>query len=81
MILINSLLVRKDAKLALEYDNLFAATFTETKTSKAIIQYLSKRKEGYTRKEIIEGLGVTYGEYIAKSLNALENSGFISRSI
>lgn len=78
---IDRLLVRKNAKLALEYDNLFAATFSEIKTAKAIIEYLSKRKEGYTRKEIVKGLGITDGDYIAKALKSLENSDFLIKYI
>ena len=78
---IDRILVKKDAKLALEYENLFAATFSEIKTAKNIISYLSKRKEGYTRKEIVEGLGIADGDYIAKALKALENSDFIIKYI
>ena len=78
---IDRLLVGKNAKLALEYDNLFAATFGEVKTSKSIIAYLSKRSEGFTRKEVVEGLGLTDGDYISKSLKALENSDFIIKYI
>ena len=78
---IDRLLVRKNAKLALEYDNLFAATFTEIKTAKSIIKFLSKKKEGYTRKEIVEGLGVTDGDYIGKALKSLENSDFIIKYV
>lgn len=78
---IDRLLVMKNAKLALEYDNLFAATFNEIKTAKSIIQFLSKKKEGFTRKEIIGGLGITDGDYIAKALKSLENSDFIIKYV
>ena len=78
---IDRLLVMKNAKLALEYDNLFTATFNEAKTSKSIIQFLSKKKEGFTRKEIVKGLGLTDGDYIAKSLKSLENSDFIIKYV
>ena len=78
---IDRLFVRKDAKLALEYDNLFAATFNEIKTAKTIIAYLAKRVDGYTRKEIVDGLGVADGDYIGKTLKALENSDFIIKYV
>ena len=78
---IDRLLVKKNAKLALEYDNLFAATFTEIKTAKSIIEFLSKKKEGFTRKEVIKGLGISDGDYISKSFKSLENSDFIIQYI
>lgn len=78
---IDKLFVAKDAKLSLEYNNLFEASFTDKKTSKDIVNFLAKRTGGYTRKELLEGLGISDGLYITKALSSLENSDFILKYI
>lgn len=74
---IDNLFFAKDAKLELEFDNLFSSTFDQDKLAKKIVIALSKRTKGYTRKELLESLKLSDGDRIGKTLKALINSDFI----
>lgn len=67
----------KTGKLREELDKLFVSLFTNHTDCLKIIRFLSKRKSGYTRKEISEVVGIPYGGGLTKTLKALEASDFI----
>ena len=68
---------QKDAKLGLEFDNLFNSTFDNNKLAKKMVMALAKRGQGYTRKELLEQLDMSDGELIGNCLKALVQSDFI----
>ena len=74
---IDNLFFKKDAKLLLEFDNLFSSTFDKDKLAKKIVVALSKKAKGYTKKELLEILKLSDGDAICKTLKALINSDFI----
>lgn len=51
---IDNLFFAKGAKLRNEFDNLFASQFADSESLKSIVKLLTKKKEGFTRKEISE---------------------------
>ena len=71
----------KDGKLKLEYDRLFSSMFSNPETIKTIVEYLSTRNIGYTRKEIIKKLKISNGGTLSASLNALITSDFVIKYI
>lgn len=68
----------EDAKLAYEYDRLFASIFSNHEVMKSIVSLLASKNAGYTRKEIVETLGMKDGGTLSKNLNALIISDFIT---
>lgn len=69
----------KEGKLRNELDQLFVSLFTNHAECLKIIRYLSKRKTGYTRKEIAEATKLPYGGGLTKTLKALAESDFIAK--
>lgn len=51
---IDKLFFSKGSKLQNEYDRLFDSVFVSPEVVKSIVEFLSTRNAGYTRKEIIE---------------------------
>ncbi len=78
---IDKLFFEKDAKLKFEYDRLFSSMFTNPDTIKTIVEYLSTRNMGYTRKEIIAKLDISNGGTLTSSLNSLIASDFIVKYV
>lgn len=78
---VDKLFFAKDAKLKFEYDRLFSSMFSNPETIKTIVEYLSTRKSGYTRKEIIEKLHISNGGTLSNSLNALIASDFVVKYV
>ena len=76
---IDELFYAPKAKLALEYDNLFSATFDNEKLCKRINDFLATKNKGYTRSEIVSALQVSDNEILSSALNALVHSDFITR--
>ena len=74
---IDMLFFNADAKLALEFDNLFSSTFDNDKLAKKIIIALAKQGKGYTRKELLKSLNMSDGDVVGKTLKALIYSDFI----
>ncbi len=73
------LFAEKNGKLRNELEQLFVSLFTNHADCMKIIRFLSKRKTGYTRKEIAEATGIPYGGGLTKTLKALAESEFISQ--
>lgn len=74
---IDKLFFQNNAKLKDEYNRLFESGFSNPEMMKSLINFLSKRNAGYTRKEIVDGLKLTDSGHISKNLNALIASDFI----
>lgn len=74
---IEDLFFTKRAKLRNEFDNLLESQFADSKTLKAIIRLLAKKKEGYTRKEISEQCKIKTGGGLTQLLKSLKESDFI----
>lgn len=78
---IDKLFFEKDAKLKYEYDRLFSSMFSNPETVKTIVEYLSTRNMGYTRKEITNKLHISNGGSLSTSLNALIASDFVIKYV
>ena len=78
---IDILFFEKQAKLADEYNRLFASIFSEPERIKAIVKLLYTRSAGYTRSEITERLGVEDGSRLSSHLNALISSDFVIKYV
>lgn len=77
--LVDVLFADRDGKLRDEMGQLFASLFTNHEECTKIVSLLSKRKNGYTRKEISDITKIPYGGGLTKTLNTLIESDFISR--
>lgn len=78
---IDKIFFSKNAKLKDEYNRLFASVFTNPEYMKRIVEFLYTRNSGYTRKEMVEQLGVSEGGNLTSSLNALITSDFIIKYV
>lgn len=78
---IDKLFFGKHAILANEYQRLFFSLFTNPESVKALVQLLYTRSAGYTRKEIVEKLGISDGSGLTRNLNALIASDFIIKYV
>ena len=78
---IDNLFFVRNAKLQNEFDRLFDSIFVNPAAVKAIVRLLYTRNAGYTRKEIIEKLGVSDGGRLSRNLNALLASDFITKYV
>lgn len=75
---IENLLFSKSAILATEYNNLFASLFKKSERHKLVIEALSAKNKGLTRKEIIAKTKLPSGGSFTNLLDELDKSGFIS---
>lgn len=73
----DSLFADRNGKLRDEIEQLFVSLFSNHEECLKIIKLLSKRKTGYTRKEISEATKIPYGGGLTKTLKALTESDFI----
>ncbi len=78
---IDSMFFCRNALFRNEFDRLFNSMFSSPEMEKSIISFLSSRRAGYTRNEIIRGTGVKGGGTLTKSLEALLESGFILKYV
>lgn len=69
------------AKLQNEFDRLFDSIFVNPEAVKSIVRLLYTRNAGYTRKEIVQKLGITDGGRLSRNLNALIASDFIMKYV
>lgn len=76
--IIEHLFSNKNGKLRNELEQLFVSLFTNHEECMKIVELLSKRKTGYTRKEISKMAKVTYGGGLSKTLKVLSESDFIN---
>ena len=78
---IDRLFFAQNGVLRNEYDRLFESVFTNPTAVKSIVHLLNTRNAGFTRREIVEKLGVTDGGTLSKNLNALLSSDFIVKYV
>ena len=65
--------------LRTEYDELYRSLFRHPLRYMAVVELLGRRKIGYTRDEIIHGLGTASGGDVTRMLSDLEECGFIRK--
>ncbi len=78
---VDKLLFSGNGALRNEYDRLFDSVFANPEVIKAIVRFLNTRNSGYTRKEIVDKLGIKEGGTLSKHLNALLSSDFIIKYV
>lgn len=78
---VDRLFFAKNAKLQNEFERLFDSIFVNPDAAKAIVRLLYARGAGYTRKEMIEKLGITDGGRFSRNLNALIASDFVIKYV
>nr|MCR5728024.1 ATP-binding protein [Lachnospiraceae bacterium] len=75
---IDRIFFSKDAVLKDEYNRLFSSLFTNADTMKSIIEALSTKRRGLSRKELTDYTGITDGGDLSKQLKAFINGDFIT---
>lgn len=78
---IDFLFFSKKGKLRQEFNRLFKSLFVNPQKYIDVLRFLSKRKGGYTRKEIAEALGMASGGGLSDLLQSLEVCDFIMRYV
>lgn len=74
---IDSLCFAKNGELSLEFSNLYASLFKASENHIKIVEALSKKNKGLTRKELIAATKLANGGTFSKNLEELEQCGFI----
>lgn len=78
---IDHLFFERNSALKDEYDRLFESVFVNPEAMKTILEVLSTRNAGYTRKEISEKTGFSNGGGLSRYLNALVTSDFVVKYV
>jgi len=78
---IDNMFFSRTAVLRGEYDRLFSSVFSNPFIIKKIVEFLAKRRFGYTRKEISTMTGLVDNGLLSKMLGALVASDFIIRYV
>ncbi len=78
---IDHLFFERNSALKDEYDRLFESVFVNPGAMKTILEVLSTRNAGYTRKEISEKTGFSNGGGLSRYLNALVTSDFVVKYV
>lgn len=76
---IDRLFFSKNGFLRTEFDTIFASLFTQAENHNSIVRTLSKVRKGLTRNEISAKSKLKSGGTLTKTLEELEQSGFIER--
>jgi len=76
---LDRLCFQKDGFLRTEFDNVFASLFEQHDNHEAIIRVLAKVRKGMTRTEILTKSKIKSGGTLSKTLEELEESGFIEK--
>ncbi len=76
---INELCFVRNAPFRTEYDNLYASLFNQADRHQAVIEALSIKNKGLTRKEIIKITKLSNGGGLTRILKELEESSFIRK--
>jgi len=71
----------KDGLLADEFTRLYSSLFSLPEQHSRVVETLARRHIGLTRKELLAKLDATSGGGATRVLDALEESGFITRSV
>jgi hypothetical protein len=75
---IDRILFDKKAKLRNEFDRLFGSLFKNTADHVAVVRLLAKRRNGFTRQEIVQETGLQQGGNVTLILKGLIESDFIT---
>jgi len=75
---IDRLFYSKNGILRNEFLQLYASLFAKHENYVKVIETLSLKRKGLTRKELIEGAGLPNGGYLTKLLDELEQCDFIN---
>ena len=78
---IDAVFFSKTARLRDEFDKLFASVFTNPEAAKEIVRLLNTRNAGFTRKELVQRLGVSDGGGLSRNLNALIAGDFVAKYV
>jgi uncharacterized protein len=74
---IQNLCFKKNSPLIDEYNHLFKSLFENYKNHIAIIEYLAKKRSGFTHSELSKILKKPSGGTLSKIINELKEAGFI----
>lgn len=74
---IDRILFDKNAKLRNEFDRLFGSLFKNAENHIAVVRLLAKRRNGFTRQEIVQETGIQQGGGVTLILKGLIESDFI----
>lgn len=74
---IDGLFFSEYPRLRDEFDRLFASIFSNPEEMKRVVRFLARRRAGFTRSELVEGLKTTDSGAFSKMLKALVASDFI----
>jgi AAA+ ATPase superfamily predicted ATPase len=75
---IDNMFFNKESELKLEFRNLYNSLFDESEDYIKIVEVLSKKRKGLTRKEIAKMTKLSSGGTLTERLQNLEYCGFIS---
>ena len=64
-----------------EFDKLYASLFEESGQHQKIVKTLAKKRQGLTRSDILQSIGVRSGGSASRRIEELEESGFIQSYI
>lgn len=74
---INNLCFERNAPFRFEYEDLYASLFTKSERHRTIIEALSEKNKGLTRKGLLKNTPFTNGGGLTRILKELEESSFI----
>ena len=78
---IDMLFFNSQAKLKDEYHRLFTSVFDSPEYMKKLVEFISRRSKGYTRKELVEEGGFSEGTRLTDALRALIAGDFVVRYV
>lgn len=79
--IIDALCFTDSGALRFEYDQLYRSLFDNSDQHMKIVEFLSKKRKGNSRSEIIENTGSKSGGTFSKIMEELEESGFITSQV
>jgi len=75
---VDNLFFVKSPRLEGEFENLFRATFANPEHMVSVVRFLSERKYGYQRNEIIKKTGISSGGTFSKVMETLIANNFVT---
>ncbi len=75
---INNICFSQTGLLRKEFSRLYASLFDSAEYHVAVIKALARKRQGLTRKDIVRHLKISEGATVTKTLDELNESGFIS---
>lgn len=79
--IIDSLCFSENAPLRYEYDQLYRSLFEESGQHLKVVEFLAKKRTGFSRTEILNEIGMKSGGTASGIFEELEESGFIGSYI